>query len=76
MSLGEDVPLLAQMAEKKGVSPEALCLAYFRQKWPCILHIVGCRQLKNLQDIVKAHAVALTQEEINALDNAKPTRRK
>jgi len=62
-------PALAALARAKGCSPHALALAFYRHKWPCIVHIPGARTMAHATDAVAGpRAVRLTQREFDALD--------
>ena len=67
-------PGLVQMASQKGVSPHAVVLAWMRHKWPCILHIVGARQVGRLGVVHEAAQLSLTEQEIDRISGfKKPT---
>jgi aryl-alcohol dehydrogenase-like predicted oxidoreductase len=72
VSLARDFPRLARMAENKGVSPHQLALAYMRQKWPLIVHIVGARSKERVDELVKLGKpegmVLFTRDEMDELD--------
>ena len=64
-----EFPTLLKLANQKHISPQVLVLAYFKQKWPCILHIPGARSSAHIQDCWSACSVWLTSEEMKVMDS-------
>ena len=61
-------PQLNRIAAEKGCSPEALVLAYMQAKWPCVQHITSARRLAHLKDTLNSSSIAVSAEEIAAID--------
>lgn len=68
--IGESFPGLASLAEGKGVSVEALVLAWLSHRWPNIVVLVGSRQIANVEDSLSAAQVQLSAEELSAIEAA------
>ncbi|KAF8753537.1 Aldo/kereductase family [Rhizoctonia solani] len=58
----------AELAESKGVSMAQISVAWVLSKDPVAAPIVGTTSLKNLEDIIGAINVKLTEEEIKSLE--------
>ena len=61
-------PQLNRIATDKGCSPEGLVLAYMQAKWPCVQHITSARRLAHLKDTLNSSSIAVSAEEIAAID--------
>jgi len=76
VSLEKDFPALLNLAKEKGVSLHQLVLAWMRQKYPNIVHIVGCRTKERVDELVRLGKtdgmVLFTQEEVDFIDELKP----
>lgn len=68
-TLSLQFPLVAAMASKKGVSPHALILGYYRHRWPCILHIPSARTMAHVLDARQGAYVRFTVRELEQLDD-------
>ena len=67
-NLQNDFGALYEIAEKKGVSPQALILSWMRHKFPFILHIIGTRNIAHLDDYLSSINIHFTHHEISELD--------
>jgi aryl-alcohol dehydrogenase-like predicted oxidoreductase len=56
------------LAEKKGVSPSQLALAWLLRRSPVMLPIPGTANVSHLEDNVAASGIKLTDEEFSHLD--------
>ena len=56
------------IAERKGVTPSQLALAWVLAQGPDIVPIPGTRRIANLQDNVAAVDIALSDEDLAAID--------
>lgn len=65
--LGEIRPL-ADLAARKGVSPQRLMIAWHLAKSPCLLPIPGSRHPAHAQDALAADGLDLTAEDVAQLD--------
>ncbi|GMI45059.1 hypothetical protein TrCOL_g136 [Triparma columacea] len=62
-------PEISTMAKGKGVSPEVMILAYYRQKFPQTLClIVGCRSVGRVDELMKVGEVMFTEAEVEEID--------
>lgn len=68
----QDIPILTQLAQEKGISVYCLVLAWLRAKSPCILPIPGASKIASIEDSVKAVTVQLTAEDISKIDQISP----
>ncbi|GMH52865.1 hypothetical protein TrRE_jg8474 [Triparma retinervis] len=66
-------PKICSQASLKGVSPEVLLLAYYRQKFPqTICLIVGCRSTSRIDDLMSVSEVLFTEMDILEIDSCGP----
>lgn len=56
------------VAKQKGCTPEALVLAYFAAKWPCIVHITSARRPDHLDDTLRSSELVVSPEEVLLID--------
>ena len=63
-----DIPVIAQIAQAKGVSVYQIVLAWLRAKSPCIVPIPGASKVASIGDSVGAVAVTLSDAEISQID--------
>jgi len=66
--------LLADIAQKRGMSPMQIALAWFRSRPVRVIPIIGVTRVEQLEDSIAACAITLTDEERDALDAAYVTR--
>lgn len=74
--LRADFPDLAAMADAKGVSAHALCVAYYRHRYPHMLLIPGTRTVAHAEDVAAARDVRFTEAELAAVDGMRKKRKK
>lgn len=70
VSVRRDFPNLSPIAQSKGLSPEALVLAWMRSKWPCIVHIASALSIERIKENITASQTKLSAEEIIAVERA------
>lgn len=61
---------VAEIAERKGVSPSQLALAWLLHRSPAMLPIPGTSSVEHLEENVAAAAIELTEEEFAEIDAA------
>jgi aryl-alcohol dehydrogenase-like predicted oxidoreductase len=66
-----DYPVLADLARRRGVSPQALSIAWVRAQSATVVPIPGGRKGKHVTDSAGAAAITLTSAEIAAIDEAR-----
>jgi aryl-alcohol dehydrogenase-like predicted oxidoreductase len=66
--LGQRYTAFAQIAERHGVSPQRLCLAWMLAKSPVVVPIPGSSRPETIRDSAAAVDVRLSTEELSALD--------
>ncbi|MEW2411262.1 aldo/keto reductase [Streptomyces griseoviridis] len=66
--LGSRFAPFARIAERHGVSPQRVCLAWMLAKSPVVVPIPGASRPETIRDSVAAAELALTAEEIADLD--------
>jgi aryl-alcohol dehydrogenase-like predicted oxidoreductase len=64
----EDIPVIAQLAQEKGVSVYCIVLAWLRSKSPCILPIPGASKVSSIEDSVRAVDIKLSEHEVQKID--------
>ena len=64
----QDIPVIAQLAQEKGVSVYQIVLAWLRSKSPCIVPIPGASKVSSIEDSVAAAQVKLSEAEVSRLD--------
>ena len=64
----QDLKVIAQLAQAKGVSVYQIVLAWLRAKSPCIVPIPGASKVASIGDSVGAVAVTLSDAEISQID--------
>jgi aryl-alcohol dehydrogenase-like predicted oxidoreductase len=67
-SLGTAHPAFGRVAERHGVSPQRVCLAWMLAKSPVVIPIPGARRPGTIRDSVAAAELTLSAEEIAELD--------
>ena len=65
----QDIPVIAQLAEEKGVSVHQIVLAWLRAKSPCIVPIPGASHTSSIESSAHAIEVELSSQEVQQLDN-------
>lgn len=70
---GEQRPEFAEVAEKKGVSPQVIALAWLLHASPVMIPIPGASRAESILDSITAASVELTAEEFAYLDSAAQT---
>ncbi len=63
-----EIPVIAQLAQEKGVSVYCIVLAWLRSKSPSILPIPGATKTSSIEDSVRAVNVKLTADEVQKID--------
>ncbi len=64
----EDIPVIAQLAQEKGVSVYQIVLAWLRAKSPCVVPIPGASKISSLEDSLGAVEVKLSEEDVRRID--------
>ncbi|HEY9604434.1 MAG TPA: aldo/keto reductase [Allocoleopsis sp.] len=64
----EDIPVIANLANEKGVSVYQIVLAWLRAKSPCIIPIPGASKISSIEDSVHAVEVKLSEAEVQQID--------
>jgi pyridoxine 4-dehydrogenase len=64
----EDIPVIANLANKKGISVYQVVLAWLRAKSSCIIPIPGASKISSIEDSVHAVEVKLSEEEVQQID--------
>ena len=64
----EDIPVIANLAHKKGISVYQIVLAWLRAKSPCIIPIPGASKISSIEDSVHAVEVKLSEDEVKQID--------
>ena len=67
-ALGDRFAPFQQVADARGVSPQVICLAWQLAKSPHVIPIPGASRPASIRDSVQAADVALSAEELAALD--------
>lgn len=65
----KDIPIIAKLAQEKGVSLYQIVLAWLRGKSPCVVPIPGASKVSSIEGSVKALEVKLSAEEIQRLES-------
>ena len=68
--LGSAFKVFQDVADGRGVSPQVVCLAWELAKAPIVIPIPGASRPESIRDSVTAADLALTAEELHALDMA------
>lgn len=63
---------LDELAKKKDTSITSVALAYIMHKTPYVFPIVGIRKVDHLKGNIEALGVALTDEEVDEIEDAQP----
>jgi aryl-alcohol dehydrogenase-like predicted oxidoreductase len=66
----QDIKVIAQLAQARGVSVYQIVLAWLRAKSPCIVPIPGASKVASIEDSVGAVDVSLSEAEISQIDKA------
>lgn len=64
----EDIPVIANLANEKGISVYQVVLAWLRAKSPCIIPIPGASKISSIEDSVHAVEVKLSDDEVKQID--------
>jgi aryl-alcohol dehydrogenase-like predicted oxidoreductase len=64
----QDIPVIAQLAQEKGVSVYQIVLAWLRAKSPCIIPIPGASKISSIEDSIAALEVKLSEEQVAKID--------
>jgi aryl-alcohol dehydrogenase-like predicted oxidoreductase len=67
--LGGHAAAFAEVAERYGVSPQRVCLAWHLAKSPVVIPIPGASRPETIQDSAQAPELALTADDLAALDS-------
>lgn len=65
----QDIPVISELAQAKGVSVYCIVLAWLRAKSPCVVPIPGASQISSVEDSVQAVEVKLSGEEVAKIDH-------
>ncbi len=66
--LGGRLAPFAEVAQRHGVSPQRVCLAWMMAKSPVVVPIPGASRPETITDSAQATGLALTDDEFAALD--------
>lgn len=66
----QKLPVIANLAQEKGVSVYCVVLAWLRAKSPCIVPIPGATKVSSIEDSVQSLNVKLTSQEVAQIDRA------
>lgn len=66
--LAEKHPAFAEVAEKRGVSPQQVALAWELAQSPCVIPIPGAKRPESVTDSAAAASLHLDDDELAALD--------
>jgi pyridoxine 4-dehydrogenase len=64
----QDIPVIAQLAQEKGVSVYQIVLGWLRAKSPCIVPIPGASKISSIEDSIAALEVKLSEEQVAKID--------
>ncbi len=64
-----DIPVIAELAQEKGVSVYQIVLAWLRAKSPCVVPIPGASKTSSIEDSVRTVEVKLSEQELQRIDN-------
>lgn len=64
----QDIPVIAQLAQEKGVSVYQIVLAWLRAKSPCIVPIPGASKVSSIEDSIAAVEVNLSEAQVAKID--------
>lgn len=64
----QDIPVLTNLAQEKGVSVYCIVLAWLRAKSPCILPIPGASKISSIEDSARAVEIKLSALEVERID--------
>lgn len=64
----EDIPVISELAQEKGVSVYCIVLAWLQAKSPCVVPIPGASKTSSIEDSVYAVKVKLSDEEVIRID--------
>jgi aryl-alcohol dehydrogenase-like predicted oxidoreductase len=64
----QDIPIIVQLAQGKGVSVYQIVLSWLRAKSPCIVPIPGASKVSSIEDSVKSVEVKLSPQEVEDID--------
>lgn len=66
----QDIPVIAKLAQEKGVSVYSIVLAWLRAKSPIIVPIPGATKTTSIEDSVRSLEVTLSQAQVRQIDQA------
>jgi aryl-alcohol dehydrogenase-like predicted oxidoreductase len=64
----QDIPIIVQLAQGKGISVYQIVLSWLRAKSPCIVPIPGASKVSSIEDSVKSVEVKLSPQEVEDID--------
>jgi aryl-alcohol dehydrogenase-like predicted oxidoreductase len=64
----QDIPIITQLAQGKGISVYQIVLSWLRAKSPCIVPIPGASKVSSIEDSVKSVEVKLSPQEVEEID--------
>ncbi|MFB8791893.1 MAG: aldo/keto reductase [Potamolinea sp.] len=64
----QDIPVIAQLAQEKGVSVYQIVLAWLLAKSPCIVPIPGASKVSSIENSIAAVEVKLSEEQVAKID--------
>lgn len=65
----EDIPVITELAQSKGVSVYRIVLAWLRAKSNCVVPIPGASKTASVEDSARAVEVQLSEEEVVRVDH-------
>jgi aryl-alcohol dehydrogenase-like predicted oxidoreductase len=71
-NLGERLPGFAALAQRHGVSPQRVALAWHLAQSPAIIPIPGCRRVETITDSAAAADLELSDDELAELERSLP----
>ncbi len=66
----EDLAVITELADAKGVSIYCIVLAWLRAKSPCVLPIPGASKPASIEDSVRAAEISLSEAEVSRIDHS------
>lgn len=67
----QDIPVISQLAQEKGVSVYSIVLAWLRAKSPSVVPIPGASKPASIEDSARSVEVKLSDEEVQQIDQVK-----
>ena len=64
----KEIPVIAEFAREKEITPQRLVLAWLLARSPCIIPIPGATRIASVEDSVAAVDVKITRDEVKRID--------